>query len=140
MAVSDYDGTATLYLHAATNTGATSFVRPGRSAWRTIRVPCMPLERVLESHGVGTVDLLKIDIEGAEYEAVLGSPALFNAGRVRALIVEYHPDILRRRGRRASDIHESLLGAGFTLDALNTIPQPGSVAGQVIYSWTRHTH
>lgn len=111
-AVSDYAGAMRLYLSDSTNTGTTSIVRPGWLAWRTIHVECMPLEYLLDSRGVGTVDLLKMDIEGSEYEAVMGNPGLFRSGRIRALALEYHPDILDRRKRASLDIHKFLLAGG----------------------------
>ena len=137
LAVSDRTGTMTLYLSGSTNTGATSLVRPGHLARNTIRVSCMPLDQLLDSRGVRIVDLLKMDIEGGEYEAVLGSPALFHSGRIRALALEYHPDILGRRKHRPLDIHEFLLAGGYEIDpVLNACDPPGMAAGLAVYRWT----
>lgn len=137
VAVSDHSGRLTLHLHAVTNPGATSIVRPGRSSWRQLTVDCMPLERLLDSEGVGSVDLLKMDIEGAEYEAILGSPAMFRSGRIRSIALEYHPDILDRRGLRSAEIHHFLLDCGYELDpVLNAPPSPEIEAFRATYRRT----
>jgi hypothetical protein len=55
-------------------------------------VPMISMATLLDTHGITTVDLLKIDIEG-------GEQALFDGdidwlSRVRAIIVEFHPDVV----------------------------------------------
>lgn len=43
----------------------------------------------LESHNLPNVDLLKIDIEGAEYDAIKGFEKSLQAGKIRAVQFEY---------------------------------------------------
>jgi len=52
---------------------------------RTIRVPAVPLHELL---GDGPVDLLKMDIEGAECDVLAGQDAAL--ARVKRVFVEYH--------------------------------------------------
>jgi FkbM family methyltransferase len=54
------------------------------------QVPALTLETLLDRHGIEQVDLLKVDVEGAE-GAVLRSPAL---SRARTVIAELHSDLL----------------------------------------------
>jgi hypothetical protein len=76
---------------------------------------------VLDSFRIDRVDLMKVDIEGSEYEAILGSPEVFRAGRVSVLALEYHPPILRKRGVDPSVIHNFLEEAGYSRrDRINT--------------------
>lgn len=49
----------------------------------------MPLSRILEEHNVATVNFLKIDCEGSEYE-VLGSIDIANWARIQRVVIEYH--------------------------------------------------
>lgn len=59
----------------------------GATAGRT-PVPCTTLDDVLASNGLSGVDLLKIDIEGAEYEVLYGAQACLE--RIREIRMEYH--------------------------------------------------
>ena len=74
------------------------------------------LEQVLDECQLQVVDLLKVDIEGHEYEAILGSPALFEKHRVRVLALELHPGILRSRGKDSQDIDRFLQKCGYQLE------------------------
>lgn len=74
--------------------GGTSFFFPtllpstaDASAPRT-RVPCTTLDDVVAAHRLARVDLLKMDIEGAEYEVLYGAHACLE--RVREIRMEYH--------------------------------------------------
>jgi FkbM family methyltransferase len=67
------------------NTGS-QFRRSGRGGQRVVATT---LDRVIPDEK--TVDLLKMDIEGAEYE-VLQSVAPETMGRIRRIVLEFHPD------------------------------------------------
>jgi FkbM family methyltransferase len=84
-AVAEHNGT--VLLHSARNSAGSSLA-PRRSGQTTL-VPATTLERLLDDHGIAHVALLKLDIEGAEFDA-LASPAL---DRVQAIIAEVHYDL-----------------------------------------------
>lgn len=46
-------------------------------------------DHFLETHHIDAVDLLKIDIEGAEYDAILGFEKSLEKGKIRAIQFEY---------------------------------------------------
>jgi len=50
------------------------------------------LAQVLEEHGFNSVDLLKMDIEGGEFETLLSTPEEV-LRRVDSVSLEYHPDV-----------------------------------------------
>jgi FkbM family methyltransferase len=56
------------------------------------------LETLLDEHGLDEVDLLKVDIEGLEHEALRASPALARAAMV---VGELHPGLLAVGAERA---------------------------------------
>jgi len=79
------------------------------SAGCWISVPTVSLDAVL-SREPATVDLLKMDIEGSEYEVLLNtSPA--NLKKVSAIVLEYHP----MKPQTEGDLKICLAAAGFSM-------------------------
>jgi FkbM family methyltransferase len=116
-AISDTAGTDTLHLAPDLNTGASGLSRGTRYRVPTQQVRTTTLTELFAKHGVDRADLVKLDIEGYEHEAVFGSADLFRQRRVRALALEVHPPMLRRRGHDPAAILEFLAGCGYTADA-----------------------
>lgn len=112
-AVSDCCGTAELHLTPDMNNSASSLTQPTRYALRRETVPQLTLERIWEQAGITQCTLMKVDIEGWEYEAVLGSRSLFLQGKIEALALELHPHLLTPRGRDASEITNFLASCGY---------------------------
>ena len=112
-AISDKPGAATVYLTASTNTGGSGLHHHSKYPLPSEEVTALTLEQVLDQQGLATVDLMKVDIEGFEYEALLGSPRVFEQRRVKALALELHEAILAHRGKQAGDITAMLERAGY---------------------------
>jgi FkbM family methyltransferase len=74
-----------------------------------VRVKVAPLDAVVD----GTVDLLKLDVEGHEAEVLAGATRLLAAGRIRAVLCEFNDHWLRTRGTTADRLWDTLLGLGF---------------------------
>ncbi len=53
-------------------------------------VPSIPLTEVFHSHNIDQLDLLKIDIEGAEHEVLEAAPETV-LNRIHEIVGEYHP-------------------------------------------------
>jgi len=68
-------------------------------------VEVSPLDETVSAHALRDIDLLKIDVEGAEVDALLGGTATL--ARTRRVILEYHSDALLAETRRL------LAAAGF---------------------------
>ncbi|MCR6629434.1 MAG: FkbM family methyltransferase [Magnetospirillum sp.] len=58
----------------------------------SVSVPAVDLAKVLADAGDGPVELMKVDIEGAEADFLMGKEPLL--GRVRHLLLELHTDRL----------------------------------------------
>lgn len=116
VAISDSEGTAVLHLSPDLNTGSTGLTR--RTCYKVARQPVrmVTLTRVLSDARVEQVDLMKMDIEGFEYEAVFGSRELFATGRIRAVALELHPDQMRDRGRDPVELVGFLRDSGYRED------------------------
>jgi len=121
VAISDHAGEAALHLTPGVNNSASSLSRPTRYPLARQRVACATLEETLAAHGIAECALLKIDVEGWEYEAVLGSPAFFRARRARAIALELHPAVLARRGLDGGKITRFLAECGYVPAAAPTL-------------------
>jgi FkbM family methyltransferase len=85
----------------------------GPGAPRLFEVDGRPIDMLLNERGLKTVDLLKMDIEGAEDLALRGMSAGLAVHRYRRILLEVHPTLLAERGRSVGDIVDVLLGAGY---------------------------
>jgi FkbM family methyltransferase len=71
-AISHNDGTASFYL--SDNPEASTLIRENDTTTGAVTVPTYRLQTILNRHSVGRVDLLKVDIEGAEAQLLLTTP------------------------------------------------------------------
>jgi len=96
-------------------------VYPEEGSWfksegegKTIEVRCLDLTTLMKQNGHDHIDLLKIDIEGAEYEVL--EDLLAKRLPVRQVLVEFHHDILP--GFKRSDTIRAIVkmaAAGYKL-------------------------
>ena len=86
----------------------------GRGDSASLAVPCTNLESLMQQNGHVHIDLLKLDIEGCEYEVI--DDLLMRRLQVRQLAVEFHHGVLP--GFRRSQTIRSMLrliGRGYRL-------------------------
>jgi FkbM family methyltransferase len=115
-AVSDRPGEAELHISPSTNTGSTGLSQSTRYRVPQEMVPVNTLEGILDQHGIEKVDLMKMDIEGFEYEALTGAEKLLKAKRIRALALEMHPELMRSRGKEPRRLEALLAQCGYRQD------------------------
>jgi len=85
---SDLDGTRTLFLHQDDTLG-NSIVRDFGSGGT--EVSSTKLDTLARNYGLDTIDLVKVDAEGAEPEVISGMQRLIAEGRVSRMILEWNP-------------------------------------------------
>jgi FkbM family methyltransferase len=112
-AISDRSGSAQLHLTPSMNNSASGLMAPTRYPLLRQPVVLATLSQVLAQAGIERCDVMKIDIEGWEYEAILGSRDVFAQGRVRTLALELHPHLLAPRGLDAGAITRFLAACGY---------------------------
>ncbi|MFD0000459.1 amino acid adenylation domain-containing protein, partial [Nocardia sp. NPDC127526] len=76
-----------------------------------VEVPVRTLSHIIEEHGISHIDLLKIDVEGSELDALLGIDAP-HWPLIDRMVIEVH-DVEDRLAR----IEDLLRANGFTVDA-----------------------
>ena len=121
--ISDQPGELELFLSSDRNTGSTSVKQTTRYPQAKIKVEAKTLPQIL--NGVERVDLLKLDVEGAEYDIILGSPDTFKSGIIKRMALEIHPKALKPE--QIAEIRTFLnscgyriTGEGLTLDCSYT--------------------
>ena len=75
----------------------------------------VPLDTALDAVSVDVVQLVKIDVEGAETAVLAGMERGLAGGRYRYVMLECHPGLLAERGASEMDCATSLAAAGYRL-------------------------
>lgn len=55
----------------------------------TANIPTTTIDAYCESHNIHQIDLLKIDVEGAEYQVIQGADRMMHEHRIRCLVFEF---------------------------------------------------
>jgi len=105
--VSREEGVVSMNLYPTLNSGSSNFSAKKRRFDKVQRVTVMPLENLIDQSGVDRIDLMKIDIEGFELEA-LRSAGRHLGSTIRRLVVEIHPPLLQARGESEQEVRALL--------------------------------
>ena len=125
VAAAEREGDAVLagYAEADRNRGVSSLVAAPAGAAARFTVATAALDDLLDAHGIGTVDLVKIDVEGAEELALRGMARGLAGGRYAAVLLELHPTQHPDPARLGTTIHEMMSAAGYRGGWLETGPR-----------------
>jgi FkbM family methyltransferase len=119
-ALSDKRGTLRLHL-GETNKGHNSIIKS--SATRGfVDVEALTLDEYLGSVP-GVISLVKIDTEGAEGFILDGMAETFKRNPGMALVMEYHPSLMRLAGFDPEKVLGKFYGRGYTVEAIE--PETG---------------
>lgn len=127
LAVADRPGQQRLYVNAIDVTNSLLPLIPSSAAIarassehldETIDVDVVTLDAFCESHQVRAVDLLKMDIQGAELMALRGAAGLLQRRAVRVIYLEVLFQSLYRDQAFFTDVHAHLASSGYALFGL----------------------
>jgi FkbM family methyltransferase len=116
LALAATPGSRDLFLQPIGNVGATSFKPSGAGrSGRRVRVKATTLDAYVKARRLGRVDLIKIDVEGAELEVLQGAARTLDANLDIVLVVEFLRENSRRFGYSVEELEAYLRVRGFRL-------------------------
>jgi FkbM family methyltransferase len=123
MALGDKPGTVVLNLFEGLPTGHASLSSQGRADASAFDCPMITLDSYLEEKGIEKVDLVKVDIEGAEIMFLNGAGKLFEQAVPPVFLMEMALQQTRNFGYLPNDLIEFIGARGnygfFAVDELN---------------------
>jgi FkbM family methyltransferase len=112
-AIADHDGVLRLYLPKESQNVSASIERSNVTCSEFFEAPCRRLSSLMQDLNVSSLDVLKLDIEGAEYGVIRDAIKSGALMQVKQLLIEFHhwiPEFGLSQTRRAL---QELTGAGF---------------------------
>jgi FkbM family methyltransferase len=116
-AASNRSGEITIHLAPTTNSGSTSVFHFAKYPVEKEVVKSYTLSDLLSRLGIGGFDLVKVDIEGAEYDVFMAAKDVLRSGRLVRIELEFHSDILRKQGYVEEDLDKHMQECGYVLES-----------------------
>ena len=110
LALSDHEGKASLYLGQMSGFHTLLGAIHGRNAG-VITVRTETLDGLLAELHQGRVDMIKIDVEGAELSVLKGAQQTLSQNRKLTLLIDLHPSL----GVDVAQVRDFLSGLGFSM-------------------------
>jgi FkbM family methyltransferase len=81
---------------------------------KPIDIPLTSIDTFVQKNNIARLDFIKIDVEGFEYDAVLGGLTTFKTLKPK-VILAIHPKIIAEKGDRLEDIYDTVLACNFSI-------------------------
>jgi len=78
------------------------------------------IDDIISSRNINKVEILKIDVEGFEYEVLCGCKNSFKENKIKKIICEIHPWFLKKKGLDKNSIYAFLKENGFSISVLDS--------------------
>jgi hypothetical protein len=82
----------------------------------TERVRSVRLAQFLKQTNVDSCDLMKVDVEGAEYDIFMNSEDVLRSGAIKNIAVEFHNSIIEKLGLSPGELHLFFTACGYALN------------------------
>ncbi len=124
-ALSDVEEPVTLYMAQPGDLGSTSLTKQYCASGQTVEVPCTTIDNYMSKHAISRVDVLKIDVEGAESAVLRGAEKLLSGPHRPSIVIEYEETAQQRFGSSCAELTRFLTAHGYKLERITehgTIP------------------
>lgn len=138
-AIAAGEGDVTLYRFprfAASWNSIARYEAHGITPENSVDVKATSLDGFAQQRGLTSIDVLKVDVEGAEPEVFAGAARLLRERAVRRVMFEVSRVPLEGSGHRVEDVIEPLLTAGYVLHAIDPEGQLSRVAAERLVTTT----
>jgi FkbM family methyltransferase len=112
-AVSDRNGTATLYLSSSDNSGMTGMQPAENFSGVTQTINTVSIDEWIVTKDSLRIDMIKIDVEGAEMKVLEGMKNVLEKDHP-GIFIEIIPSLLEKYGSKAEDVFQFLDKFGYT--------------------------
>ena len=106
-----------LYVGNAYNTGNSSLSRDNLAWTKSVKVTCTTVDLLVETHHLQRVDLVKIDVEGAELQVLRGMSTTLRRLRPK-IITELSPSLLKGFSVALDTVEEYFRALGYSVSPL----------------------
>ncbi len=140
VAIGDHNGTAPLFFpdYADNDTATTGLASLGDVATPrdvvSMTVDVETLDSIVEEHNLPLPDAIKIDIEGAEYAALIGMKETLKRSRAD-LFIEVHPEQIKALGASKQKLYDTLLEYGYKYKKIKKCARFASGGEEKIHAW-----
>ena len=128
-ACGDTDHAVRLYLHTESNSSMASLSAVNAAAGAEVDVKCTTLDSLCQQHQLARVDLVKIDVEGAELSVLRGMERILRGMRP-VIVLELEPRLLNSFGATRESVHAFFAEYEYRVSPLgghsNYVCRPGS--------------
>ncbi|MBI3181721.1 MAG: FkbM family methyltransferase [Myxococcales bacterium] len=134
-AVSNKNGLSTFYV---TSSSVSHTLLPIKEWQKEVAVETVRIDELVSQLNLQDVRLVKLDVEGAEGEALEGMRGLISRKEPLNVVLEYKPHLFRRRNLDPREFLHSLMALGFELFVIRHGGEPtrifhrdsGAISGQ----------
>lgn len=103
-ALSRHEGSMQFYLGEGACSLSSSLYSAPEARSQSIETQVTNLDRLAEEHKLSRIDLIKLDVEGAEIEAIAGADKILTSPHKPVIIVEFNARVATRAGWQLADL------------------------------------
>jgi len=118
-AISDKTESTLLFLSALDTGSHSLYSEAARGVQESVEITTTTIDEFLESEGWPSINLMKIDVEGAELGVLAGMESLVERSPNMKLVVEYCPFLIQSTGANPSDLLTKLSSMKFLIQIID---------------------